>query len=197
VRDFSTANTIEDVSVVRRKRMTEDEQRGSVLGLSLARTGKALEIVMQIALYGSYEGKSPYLDVLSGRESDDLAEEKYEFEFLDKEGFELWHEQIRAGTPAPDASQKDEPQYLVKVAELFAAGVRGRDALAKAIKQQVPLGEDDEGRLSDGEMLRAIIDRDLLDYRRFRTFLKDRSRKIVDVVAKRLNVSGGEFGESA
>ena len=104
---------------------------------------------LYIALYGSYEGKSLYFDVLSGRESDDLAEEKYEFEFLDKEGFERWQEQMRAGAAAPDASQNVEPQYLVKVADLFDAGIRGRDALAKRIKQQVTLGEDDEGRLSE------------------------------------------------
>jgi uncharacterized protein with ParB-like and HNH nuclease domain len=45
---------------------------------------------LYIALYGSYEGKSLYFDVLSGRESDDLAEEMYEFEFLDKDGFTHW-----------------------------------------------------------------------------------------------------------
>ena len=47
---------------------------------------------LYIALYGSYEGKSLYFDVLSGRESDDLAEEKYEFKFLDKESFKDWQE---------------------------------------------------------------------------------------------------------
>ena len=104
---------------------------------------------LYIALYGSYEGKSLYFDVLSGRESDDLAEEKYEFEFLDKEGFSLWQEQMRVGAAAPDASQNGEPQYLVKVADLFAAGVRGRDTLAKHVRQEVTLGEDDEGRLGE------------------------------------------------
>lgn len=104
---------------------------------------------LYIALYGSYEGKSLYFDVLSGRESDNLADEKYEFEFLDNEGFALWQKQMRAGAAAPDASQKSEPQYLAKVADLFAAGVRGRDALAKRIKQQLTLGEDDEGRLGE------------------------------------------------
>lgn len=104
---------------------------------------------LYIALYGAYEGKSLYFDVLSGRESDNLAEEKYEFEFLDKEGFGHWQEQMQAGAAAPDASQNGEPQYLVKVADLFAAGVRGRDALAKRIKQQITLGDDDEGRLSE------------------------------------------------
>ena len=42
-------------------------------------------------------------------------------------------------------------------------------------------------------MRRAIIDREMLDYRRFRTFIKDRSEKIRDVVAKRLEFSEGDF----
>ena len=100
---------------------------------------------LYIALYGSYEGKSLYFDVLSGRESDDLAEEKYEFEFLDKEGFELGRSKCGAARQRRTHRKTAEPQYLVKVADLFAAGVRGRDALAKRIKQQVTLGEDDEG----------------------------------------------------
>ena len=40
--------------------------------------------------------------------------------------------------------------------------------------------------VSDGEMKRAIIDRNMLDYRRYRAFIKDRGDKIVDVVGKRL-----------
>jgi Protein of unknown function DUF262 len=104
---------------------------------------------LYIALYGSYQGKSLYFDVLSGRDSDDLAEEKYEFEFLDKEEFERWQEQMRSGGAAPDASQDSEPRYLVKVADLFAVGVRGRDALSKRIRKEIKIDEDDEGRLSE------------------------------------------------
>jgi hypothetical protein len=37
----------------------------------------------------------------------------------------------------------------------------------------------------------------MLDYRRFRTFLKDRSGKIVEAVGKRLDFSDGDFGEPA
>lgn len=102
---------------------------------------------LYIALYGSYESKTLYFDVLSGRESDDLSEEKYDFEFLDKEGFEQWQRQLRV--EAPDASENGGAKYLVKVADLFAAGVRGRDALAKRIKQEVALDEQDQGRLSE------------------------------------------------
>lgn len=49
--------------------------------------------------------------------------------------------------------------------------------------------------VSDSEMRRAIIDRDMLDYRRYRTFLKDRSEKIVEAVKKRLDFSDTDFGE--
>jgi hypothetical protein len=104
---------------------------------------------LYIALYGSYEGKSLYFDVLSGRESDNLAEQKYDFEFLSKEGFERWHEASRLRAAKPNSSQTEEPHYLVKVADLFTAGVRGRDALAKRIKKELALGEDDEGRLGE------------------------------------------------
>jgi hypothetical protein len=42
-------------------------------------------------------------------------------------------------------------------------------------------------------MRRAIIDRDMLDYRRFSTFLKDRSLKMVETVKKRLDFSDADF----
>jgi hypothetical protein len=103
---------------------------------------------LYIALYGSYEGKSLCFDVLSGRESDDLAEEKFSFEFLDKEGFENWQKQMQAGSAAADESQNGAPKYLVRVGDLFLAGVRERSALVKLIKQQLTLTEDDEERLS-------------------------------------------------
>jgi hypothetical protein len=49
--------------------------------------------------------------------------------------------------------------------------------------------------VSDTEMRRAIIDRNMLDYRRFRTFLKDRSERIVETVGKRLGFSDSDFAE--
>jgi hypothetical protein len=51
--------------------------------------------------------------------------------------------------------------------------------------------------VSDPEMQRAIIDRDMLDYRRYRTFLKERSEKILDAVGKRLGFSEADFGPQA
>lgn len=51
--------------------------------------------------------------------------------------------------------------------------------------------------VNDSEMRRAVIDREMLDYRRYRTFLKERSQKIIEVVKKRLEFSDGDFGDAA
>jgi hypothetical protein len=51
--------------------------------------------------------------------------------------------------------------------------------------------------VSDSEMRRALIDRDMLDYRRFRTFVSERSEKIRDVVSKRLGFSEDDFAPAA
>ncbi len=104
---------------------------------------------LYIALFGSYEGKTLCFDVLSGRESDDLAEEKYEFEFLDKAEFDAWEQELAAGTaPLADTNGGTAPKYLVRVGDLFAAGVRERSGMLKQIKQQIALSEEDEERLS-------------------------------------------------
>lgn len=106
---------------------------------------------LYIALYGSYEGKLLYFDVLSGRDTDDLAEEKYDFEFLDKEGFERWQKEIQSKpkvSPKVEDGEESQPKYLVKTSDLFAAGVKERSALVKRIGQHVALSEDDEERLS-------------------------------------------------
>ena len=47
--------------------------------------------------------------------------------------------------------------------------------------------------VSESEMKRAAIDRKMLDYRRFRTFLKTRSGKVRKVVKERLGFSDDDF----
>jgi uncharacterized protein with ParB-like and HNH nuclease domain len=102
---------------------------------------------LYIALYGSYQGKSLCFDLLSGRDSDDVAEEKYSFEFLTKEELDIWEEKTGTDSQTRDA-ENSQLRYLIKVSDLFAAGVRERVALAKRIKQQVNLSEEDQERLS-------------------------------------------------
>jgi hypothetical protein len=136
----------------------KDFQDGVIHAFKENKKRKKLKLVLDgqqrlqslfIALYGTYEGKTLCFDVLSGRESDDLAEEKYEFEFLNKAEFAEWERELAAGTAPPaDTNNSTAPKYLVKVGDLFSAGVRERGALVKKIKQQVALSEEDEERLS-------------------------------------------------
>lgn len=104
---------------------------------------------LYIALYGTYKAKSLYLDVLSGRDSDDVAEEIYTFEFLDNVGFEQWKEKALAAHEGefPENANARLPKYLIKVADLFLSGVRERGAIVNSIKQQVVLSEEDEERM--------------------------------------------------
>jgi hypothetical protein len=46
------------------------------------------------------------------------------------------------------------------------------------------------------EMRRAMINREMLDYRRFRSFLKSRSEKILNTVKERLAFSDEDFSET-
>lgn len=108
---------------------------------------------LYIALYGTYEGKSLYFDVLSGRESDNLVEEKYDFQFLDKTGFDEWEKRLPDSRGGASELHNGDAQYLVKVADLFAAGVRERKALEKRIAERVTLNDDDETRLSENMAL--------------------------------------------
>jgi hypothetical protein len=103
---------------------------------------------LYIALFGSYEGRSLYFDVLSGRDSDDLADEKYDFAFLDIGGFEQWRQQMAAGVGGKDGADNGTPQYFVKVSDLFSAGAKERTAVVKRIKEKLPLTEEDEERLA-------------------------------------------------
>lgn len=137
------------------RKFTEAFHSGEIHDFKENKRKKKLKLVLDgqqrlqslyIALYGSYKGRSLYFDVLSGRESEDLAEEKYDFEFMDKEAFQRWHEGLQTGVLG--GPQDGETRYLVKVADLFAAGVKERGAMVKRIKQQVTLTEDDEERLS-------------------------------------------------
>ena len=48
MRNLTPADLVDDMSVIHRKRVAEDEQRCSVPCLRLANAGKTLEVVMQI-----------------------------------------------------------------------------------------------------------------------------------------------------
>jgi uncharacterized protein with ParB-like and HNH nuclease domain len=101
-----------------------------------------------IALYGSYLGQNLYLDVLSGLDSDDVAQEKYDFEFMTDKAFKQWQTQLEQidAVPKPGESQVIF-KYFVRVSELFGMGAAERNALKRRLTKNLSLSEKDEERL--------------------------------------------------
>jgi len=104
---------------------------------------------LYIALYGSYLGKSLYLDLLSGRDSDDVAQEKYDFEFLTEKAFKHWQDQLAQGNGQKSKSTEpgDSLKYFVRVSDLFSMGPAERNALKRRLVKEMHLSEADEERL--------------------------------------------------
>jgi len=104
---------------------------------------------LYLALYGKYEGKYLYFDVLSGREADNFGEKKYLFYFETKEGAEKRNAASLDHLLKPDNKRDNgfEVEYLVKVGDLFSMKATDRIKLRREIAQKLDLAEDDEPRL--------------------------------------------------
>jgi len=125
---------------------------------------------LYIALYGKLDGESLYFDVLSGRESDNLAEEKYLFDFANsneiKKRNSLMLEQLNSN------SQQDEdfvPSYYLKVSDTFAMGAMQKKDIVRQLTEKLNLSREDELRIDlnlfrldeafskDDNILKALI----------------------------------------
>src|SRR5882762_4419235 len=104
---------------------------------------------LYISLYGSYRGKELYFDVLSGEESDDVAQDKYDFEFMSEKDVKKWKEQQK---PQEDESANEEQlesqkQHFVRVSDLFAMGPKERRKLTDDTSRKLKLDDKDKLRL--------------------------------------------------
>jgi len=104
---------------------------------------------LYIALYGSYLGKLLYLDVLSGLDSDDVAQEKYDFEFMTDKAFDHWQARAKEakGKSKKSDNSHEPPQHFVRVSDLFSMGPGERSALKRRLVKDLSLSETDEERL--------------------------------------------------
>lgn len=93
---------------------------------------------LYIALYGKLDGEYLYFDVLSGRESDNLAEEKYIFDFATPEEIKKRNASITTtldkyiGAHGKDSAQ----HYYVKVADIFKMGARQKKELVRHLAKK-------------------------------------------------------------
>lgn len=105
---------------------------------------------LYISLYGTLEGKSLYFDVLSGRDSDNLAEEKFLFEFFSSDDEVRKHHAWLKDQMSIPIEERDEDFvliYYVKVADLFKMGVNEKQRLKKNLSKELSLKDEDELRL--------------------------------------------------
>lgn len=99
-----------------------------------------------IALYGQYNGKCLYFDVLSGRHSDDFEEEKYLFYFGTKDEALGWNKDARKSATEKEGCH-DDKKYYCRVSSLFNMDIHEKQKLRKDITKTLKLSEDDELRL--------------------------------------------------
>lgn len=131
---------------------------------------------LYVALYGTYDSCPLYFDVLSGRDNDDVSEEKYVFAFTSAEEVrksqEYLHEQLAKS--AKDRGSNFEFFYYIKVSELFAMGAAEKERFKDTLSKSLSLEETDRVRLSvnlslldqaltkEGDLLKeTVIDKDL------------------------------------
>jgi uncharacterized protein with ParB-like and HNH nuclease domain len=90
---------------------------------------------LYIALYGRMEGHSLYFDLLSGKETDELSEDKFQFKFGSQQSIE-------------ESSGSGSQTAYYKVADLFSMKAVDQQKLTKKLNSDMSLSDADEIRLS-------------------------------------------------
>lgn len=103
-----------------------------------------------IALYGTLDGSSLYFDVLSGRESDDVSDEKFVFAFSTPEKVEEMNTRVKeeASESTDKESNGTDYGHFVKASDLFAKGAFEKEELKEKISTELSLSKEDRTRLS-------------------------------------------------
>lgn len=95
------------------------------------------------ALCGTYKGKSLYLNLLSGKETDDSSTQLYAFRFMDASEYQRWFSNRHAGFGSI-AGPANTPQYFVKVADLNTYCSKQKSTLRKQLAQDLALSDADQ-----------------------------------------------------
>lgn len=103
-----------------------------------------------IALYGSLEGKFLYFDVLSGRDHEDLSNEKFVFVFEKPQEVESWNKETAEVMSREEGEQPDDfvPEYYLRASDLFQMGAQEQEELKTNMAHDLALSDEDKVRLS-------------------------------------------------
>ena len=161
---------------------------------------------LYVALYGTYESESLYFDVLSGRDSDDMAEEKYIFDFAQPARIQRLNERTmeQLGKQPEERDRDFEPSYFIKVPDLFVMTAVEKMRLRQKLTNELSLEEVDKLRLEinvsllDESLSRnenilklSVVDEDLQDNSPSRKSESD----VVEIFV-RTNTAGIELNRS-
>ncbi len=101
---------------------------------------------LYLALYGHYDNKYFYFDIMSGRESDDFEEDKYLFYFADTNEANKWNEDSESSANSID-KRGNGLGYYAKVSDLFKLNTHEKQKYRRRISKLLNLNDDDELRL--------------------------------------------------
>lgn len=102
---------------------------------------------LYIALYGTYEGKYLYFDVLSGRENNDFKEDKFIFEFFTSEKAEILNNEADNSSQNFDSLNENGNKYYLRIKDLLEMGAKERQRLKQSISKKFNLTDEDILRL--------------------------------------------------
>ncbi len=104
---------------------------------------------LYLAIFGRYDGKKLYFDVLSGRERDDFEEEKYVFTFANEEDVMVWNtesaKQYQGQASYPEGGF--EIAYFVRVDRLFNMRAEEKIRYRNKIAEELSLELEDQTRM--------------------------------------------------
>ncbi len=98
------------------------------------------------ALCGMYRGKSLYLNVLSGKETDPVTRQKYDFRFMDGAEFAQWRFSYYSGLDKRWLAVPAQ-QYFIRVADLHGYCALQKSDLRKQLTKDLSLSSEDQERL--------------------------------------------------
>jgi len=104
---------------------------------------------LYVALYGTYEGKDCYFDVLSGRETEDFAEDKFIFRFLTSKQADEMNEFAMFRSQNPKSRQIEDYKAFCyyKVKDLLSMGAKEIQKFQRDVGKKLKLSDEDEVRL--------------------------------------------------
>lgn len=98
---------------------------------------------LNIALRGQRDGRELFFDVLSGQDSDDVADDRFLFEFMPRERADERNNDTVESLDPPD--ERDSiPYWWVSIRDLFRMGAREKRDYVKETSRQLKLADDEE-----------------------------------------------------